>query len=91
MIITKDEAAVKMETSNGKIFTAHFVKKDGSARKMNCRTGVSKYVTGVGLKFDPKSKGLLGVFDLQSKGYRFISLDKVFKLTISGETHEVVA
>mgnify|MGYP003109620399 CR=1 FL=1 len=30
------------EMQTGKIFTAEFIKKDGSRRQMNCRTGVKK-------------------------------------------------
>ena len=91
--ITKDEAAVMMETSNGKIFRVNFTKKDGSERQMVCRTGVGRYVTGEGRKFDPKAKGLLGVYDMAvsngAKGYRFVSLDKVYGLKISGNEYVV--
>jgi len=38
-----------IDRTNGKFFTIKFIKKDGTLRKMTCRTGVSKGVTGKGL------------------------------------------
>ena len=87
--ITRDEATIKMETTNGRIFRVNFTKKNGEERQMVCRTGVRKYVTGEGLKFDPKSRGLLGVFDLQAHAYRFVSLNKVFGLKTGGQEYTV--
>ena len=43
-------------TNDGKIFSATFVKKDGTIRTINCRRNVQKGVTGAGLKFSPASK-----------------------------------
>lgn len=59
--------------NSGRIFTACFTKKDGSERVMNCRTKVSKYVTGRGKKVTLK-KSLKRVYDLKKKGYRTINL-----------------
>ena len=91
--ITKVDASNLMRNSNGKIFRVNFTKKDGTDRKMVCRTGVSQYVKGVGLKFDPASKGLLGVYDMAisngAKGYRFVSLNAVHGLKINGTEYAV--
>ena len=76
--------------TNGKIFSAVFVKKDREKRLMNCRTKVRKYVKGVGLKFKPQDKGLVGVFDLQKGAYRFISLDTLQRLKIQGVEYEII-
>lgn len=70
------------EINKGKIFNAEFIKKDGSRRIMNCRTGVKKYSNGKGLNFDPMKKNLLPVFDLQKKEYRFINLSTLISVTI---------
>ena len=35
------------EITSGKIFTAQFIKKDGSRRLMNCRTNVKKFTNGL--------------------------------------------
>ena len=70
------------EINKGKIFTAEFIKKDGSRRTINCRTGVKKYSNGKGLNFNPIKKNLLPVFDLQKKEYRFINLSTLISVTI---------
>lgn len=60
---------------SGKIFTAVFVKKDGTVRKMNCRCHVSSHTKGGSLKYVPREYGLMLVFDLQKEEYRMINLD----------------
>ena len=59
--------------------TVKFHKVDGSVRKMNCRTGVHKFLKGGDLSYRPVDKpNLRVVFDVKSNGYRTINLDKVF-------------
>ena len=80
------------EMNSGKIFTAQFIKKDGSTRIINARTGVKKGNKGIGLSFDPIAKNLLPVVDLQllkkvediNKAKRFINLSTVVWVQISG-------
>ncbi len=72
-------------TNNGMIFSATFEKKDGTIRTINCRRNVSKGVKGVGYSFDPMSKGLLSVYDMQSKGFRFINLETLVEAKVNGE------
>lgn len=72
-------------TNNGKIFSATFEKKDGTIRTINCRRNVSKGVKGVGYSFDPVSRGLLSVYDMQSKGFRFINLETLVEAKVNGE------
>ena len=71
-------------TNNGKIFSATFEKKDGTIRTINCRRNVSKGVKGVGYSFDPMSRGLLSVYDMQSKGFRFINLETLIEAKVNG-------
>ena len=59
--------------NSGRIFTACFIKKDGSERVINCRTKVKKYVTGRGKKVTLKKK-LKRFYALKKKGYRTINL-----------------
>ena len=61
--------------NSGRIFTACFTKKDGSERVMNCRTQVSKNVTGKGMSYDPKNLGYLVVFDMKRNDFRMINLN----------------
>ena len=37
-----------IEFLNGQFFTIEFIKKDGTLRVMNCRTGVKKYLSNTG-------------------------------------------
>jgi len=78
--------------NSGKIFTAEFIKKDGSRRVMNCRTGVKKGNKGIGLSFDPIAKNLLPVLDMDlskkvddiNKAKRFINLSTVIWVQVDG-------
>ena len=84
--ISKSNALGKIKSSRGKIFTAITTKRtNGERRVLNCRLGVTKYVTGEGLKFDPEKKNLITVFDMQKKAYRMINIDGLEGLKIDGE------
>ncbi|MBG23714.1 MAG: hypothetical protein CMF22_10360 [Idiomarinaceae bacterium] len=74
-----------IEQADGRFFTATFVKKDGSVRKMNCRTGVMKYVKGTG-RPTHNIGNLVAVYDVKVKGYRFINLKTLSKIKIDGMT-----
>ena len=87
--ITRDKAKKYIYDTNGKIFSAVFTKKDGQKRLMNCRLKVKKYVKGVGLKFKPQDRGLIGVFDLQKDQHRFINLNTLETLKISGIEYKI--
>ncbi|OUW96257.1 MAG: hypothetical protein CBD97_01640 [Pelagibacteraceae bacterium TMED237] len=89
MQITKDKAKKHIYATNGKIFSAVFIKKDGERRLMNCRLNVKKYVKGVGRKFKPSDKGLIGVFDLQKDQHRFINLNTLESLKINGVEYNI--
>jgi len=75
-----------IDDTKGKFFTVKFIKKDGTLRRMTCRTGVSKGVTGKGLAFEPKEKGLKVVWSTDAEGYRMINLAQVTEITFNGET-----
>ena len=87
--INKDTAKQYIYKTNGKIFSAVFTKKDGEKRKMVCRQGVAKYVKGVGLKFKPEERSLIGVFDMHKKAYRFINLETLEKIRVQGKEYNV--
>ena len=82
--IDKDTAKEYIYATNGKIFSAVFTKKDGEKRKMFCRRGVAKHVKGVGLKFKPEERNLIGVFDMQKCAYRFINIKTLSELKTKG-------
>ena len=87
--IDRDTAKQYMYKTNGKIFSAVFTKKDGEKRTMVCRQGVAKYVKGIGLKFKPEEKELIGVFDMHKKAYRFINVKTLEQLKVKGITYKV--
>ena len=87
--IDKDTAKKYIYATNGKIFSAVFTKKDGEKRTMVCRQGVAKYVKGVGLKFKPEERNLIGVFDMHKKAYRFINLETLEKIKVKGREYEI--
>ena len=87
--IDKDTAKKYIYKTNGKIFSVVFTKKNGEKRKMVCRQGVAKYVTGVGLKFKPEERDLVGVFDMHKKAYRFINVKTLEQLKIKGVNYKV--
>lgn len=83
--ITKNKAKELINKSNNKIFTAEFIKKDGTHRLMNARLGVKK-----GLKenakpkpYEPSKYNLIGVYDMQINKYRMINLNTLKKLSIN--------
>jgi|TARA_Y100000034_G_scaffold5347_1_gene6048 hypothetical protein len=87
--IDKDTAKQYIYKTNGKIFSAVFTKKDGEKRTMVCRRGVAKYVKGVGLKFKPEERDLIGVFDMHKASYRFINIKTLEQLKIKGIEYTV--
>ena len=76
--------------TEGRIFTAHFHKRDGSMRLMHCRRGVKAHLSGGELPYDPKAKLLLPVFDMQLGEYRMVNLSKLVSFSIGGETFILV-
>lgn len=78
------------ETSNGKIFSATFVKKNGTIRTIHCRRGVKKGLTGKGMAYDPGARGLLVVYDLSKKNYRMINLAKLIEAKVNGLIYKFI-
>lgn len=91
MNITREEAAkLVQDYDKDKIFSVTFVKRtDGSVRTLVGRKGVMKGVTGVGLSYDPRSKGLLPLFDVQKDQFRMINLETVLSIRMDGCSYEV--
>ena len=84
-------ALIHQFEKSGKIFTACFVKKDNTIRKMNCKIKHPKPSVGFGerkgLRFKPVEKGLLSVWDLQKGEYRFINLDTLIYIKFAGKLY----
>jgi len=82
---TRDELLALV--SDGKVFAAEFIKRDGSTRTMQCRLGVAKHLAGGIKAFDDAAKGILTVFDMKAAGYRSIRIDALQALTIKGQRY----
>lgn len=87
--MSREEVREAIMNLNGKLFSVNFIKKDGSERKMLCRTGVKKGLKGEGLAFDPIQKNLVSVWDMQASGYRFIPVDRILSIKLQGEEYEI--
>jgi hypothetical protein len=89
-----DKADELISQAEGRFFSATFIKKDGSVRVGQFRTGVSKHVKGVGMAYNPADYGLRGVWEANNKAgckeeqaYRNINLATVTMLKVNGEEY----
>jgi hypothetical protein len=74
-------------------FGVKFIKKDSSVRTMLCKLGVRNWsgestLKGGSLKYDPASKGLLPVWDVNKKGYRMVNLNTLLELRFNKTVHK---
>jgi len=74
----------------GKIFSAVFIKKNGERRKIHCRLGVKKYVTGKGLSYNQDYYNYLTVYDLQKKAYRTLNVDTILSVNANNKNYLVL-
>ena len=61
--------------TKGKIFVCRFRKKDGTVRVMRARVGVTKGITGEGLAFTPREKGVKPVWDVEKHAWRMVNYE----------------
>ena len=89
--ISLEEAVIKIEESEGKIFSVVFKKRTtGEWRKLVGRLGVRKDINGTGLKYDPASRQLMTVYDMQNQGWRMINKNSITELQTKGESYVIV-
>jgi hypothetical protein len=89
--ISKLEAAQKIRETKGRMFTVTFIKKsNGEKRTMNARLGVKAYLRGGVLPYDPNTKGLIPVYDIQTKDYRMINIQGIVNLKTGGIEYNVI-
>ena len=73
----------------GLIFTVEFIKRTtGEPRMMNCRFGVKSETEG-SLGYDPFSKELFTVYDIQKLAYRHIPLEGIKHIKAQGIIYNV--
>lgn len=94
----QNEVRAFLERTNGKIFSATFVKKDLSLRRMTARLGVKKGVKGItNRKQEDEKYDLITVYDFNANridnknkgGFRRINLKTLIKICSRGETFQI--
>lgn len=74
-----------MDMFKGEAVVVYFTKRtDGQRRRMVCTYGEQPLLTR--RSWDPSSKNLLQVFDCEKGDWRFVSMDAVEKIVVSGTT-----
>lgn len=78
-VATVSQMRALLDSTNGKIFSVHFIKKDGSLREMVCRNEVVKGTSG-GVAGHAHKPELYTVYDVQAQGFRCVNLTTVKKI-----------
>jgi hypothetical protein len=75
---------------SNRIYSVGFRKRStGDYRKMVCRGGVTKGVSGEGLKYNPSEYDLVTVFDMQKKAHRMIPCENVSRIKDRGKHYAI--
>ena len=90
LTVKRNEVVNLFQANKDRIFTVLFTKKDNTLREMNCRLGVKKHLKGGVKKYNPIDYNLLGVFDMQKKGYRTINLSTLKTIALNKKVYTVV-
>jgi len=89
--IDRDKAKELINQSNGRIFSAVFIKKDNTHRLINARIKVNyKPKTDRQRPYEPSKKGLICVYDMLKKGHRMINLQTLDTLSINKKKYLVL-
>jgi hypothetical protein len=84
-VIINRKQARKMMIECGQIYSAIFVKKDKSIRKMTCKQGVQKHLKGGKMPYKPTEYGLIGTFDMKKRAYRLVNLNTLLELRMNNQ------
>ena len=89
--INKEQAKQLISETNGRIFSALFIKKDNTHRLINARLKVTK-----GLKenanpqpYEPSKYSLLPVYDMKINNYRMINLNTLQQLKVNKQMYNI--
>ena len=89
--INRDTAIRMIKDSAGQIFGVSFTKRTtGEVRHMSARRGVRKDVTGEGLNYNPESKQLLTVYDMNKRGHRMLNTETLYRLALNGNSYIII-
>ncbi len=89
MQIARTKLDAFLAKTAGKIFTADFVKKDGTVRSLNCRKGVNQFLKGGTNKVVQASNDYITVYDMQKRGYRTLNLGSVLAVRFQGNAYSI--
>ena len=88
--ITRTKAKELISQSNGRIFSAVFIKKDLTQRLINARLGKRyKSKTGKAAPYNAKEFDLLPVYDMKIKQFRMLNFDTLLSLSINKNIYHV--
>ena len=88
--INTDKAKQLISQSNGRIFSAVFVKKDNTHRLINARLGKHyKSKTGRAAPYKPSNFNLLPVYDMKIKAFRMLNFNTLLTLTINKTNYKI--
>ena len=88
--INKDKAKQLIKESNGRIFSAVFVKVDNTHRLMNARLGKRyKSKTGRAAPYKPSNYNLLPVYDMKIKDFRMLNFNTLLTLSIDKKAYKI--
>ena len=89
--ITTDKAKQLIKESNGRIFSAVFVKVDNSHRLINARLGKNyKSKTGRQAPYKPSNYNLLPVYDMKIQAFRMLNFNTLLTLTINKTNYKII-
>ena len=91
-IISTQQAFELMWNTNGQIFTAVFIKKDGSERTLTARRHVKKYLKGGELGYKPSELQLIPCFEMiggKQGGYKMVNAKTTEVIQYQGVTYSV--
>ena len=79
-----------IRNTNGKVFSARFIKKNGEIRDIVCRLETQTGVKGTGESPDKLDNPYVSVYDMQQQGYRLINLQTIRTIKAEKEEYLVV-
>lgn len=82
----RDSVYNLIKSTNGKIFSVTFLKKDNTLREMVCRLGVTKHLQG-GEDNKAHLPQYINVFEMASEKYKTVTLDTVKSVKVDGKTY----
>ena len=84
---SSDEIKAMVKSSKGRIFSAEFIKADGSKRKIVARVGCHIGVKGTSNR--KQKEHLIAVYEPKTKGWRTINLETLLSYSCGGLSWKV--